>query len=398
MGDDWVQKSNRSKLKTVASKTVSLILAKNMLQLRRYSTPNNSAIASRFSQILQEKLQNDPSLRNKLNEQEKLEFELKFSHQLNYLKLETLLKYNKHSKQLATEKPWSGTESGHNTSLRMILDLKPKPKQRNLKDGIRLLNAKELSFDYKEAKESPESVVKKHDDNFREMYKERLLGPAMLINPNSPTTTLNMANTMSSAKINATINLATGRFNDENMAKVRGKPLSREHLANATDTNYFVNQMLNKQDVLPPWVENQQNLNSDISNFRKNLDTLLVTHCKLHGITDRDQLKSIFVSKHKNYCIEKIKLINKSIRDYNLQSPSPSFHKMKLLVDEELENCIARTYDHLPRLVEEATKNVVYTNTNQGFLSLFDEQKVVAQRPVEKVHMWASFKQMFKEL
>ncbi|EGV62052.1 hypothetical protein CANTEDRAFT_108198 [Yamadazyma tenuis ATCC 10573] len=371
-----------------------------MLRLVRFNSTKietQSALADRFSQILEEKLKNDPVISNKLSHQEKLKFESQYSKHLNYLKSENLLNHNKHAKQIANERPWDGTESTKNVNLRMIIDSTPKPKPtRHLKAGARILSAREISSEYKETKSLPNAAD--NEDNFRELYKERLLGPTMLVNPNSPHTTLNMVNTLASAQINSKIDLTTGRFNDVNMEKVRGKPLTRDHLANATDTNYFINQILNKQDVLPPWIENQQNVNLEIENFRNNIDKSLVNYCKLSGIPEKSELRSIFRSKQLHYCTHKVKLINASIRDYNLQSPSSSFHKIKLNAVEELDGCIDRNYDTLPDNIKELSQNVVYSNTKQGLLSLFDEQKAVKQRRVEKLQFWSSFKKMFREI
>lgn len=272
----------------------------------------------------------------------------------------------------------------------MTLLPKPKPSVQ-LKTPKRILTAKELSSEYKETK-----TIEK-DDNFREMYKERLLGPSMLINSNN-LTVLNLANTMASAKINAKIDLKTGKFSDENMEKVRGKPLKREHLANSTDTNYFINEMLNKQEVLPPWVENQQNLNNDIRNFQNKLDRLLINYCKHNGIPSKEKLFVDFKAKQLNYVTERVKLLNKGIRDYNLQAPSSNFHKLKLDPISELESCLDRNYNDLDELVKQNDSNISYSNTKQGFLSLFDEQKVVSQRPIQKINLWHAFKDMFKEL
>lgn len=328
---------------------------------------------------------------SKLNETEAAKFKDQFESQLHYLKLEKLLKHNKHAREIVNSKPWSGSESVKDSSLRMLVDSAPKPKPSIAhKTPKRILTAREMSSEYKETK------TIERDDNFREMYKERLLGPSMLLNTNNPLTTLNLANTMASAKINAKIDLKTGKFNDENMDKVRGKPLKREHLANATDTSYFINEMLNKQEVLPPWVENQQNLNSDIRKFQQNLDRLLINYCKFNGIPSRGKLLDEFESKQLNYVIEKVKLLNKSVRDYNLQAPSSNFHKLKLDPGAELRGSLDRVYDDLPELVKQ--DNIVYSSTKQGFLSLFDEQKVVNQRPVPKLNVWNSFKDMFKEL
>ena len=66
------------------------------------------------------------------------------------------------------------------------------------------------------------------------------------------------------------------------MQKVRGKPLEKQHLVNCTDSNYFMNQVLNKQEVLPPWIESQQSLNRNIAQFRENLVEMWSKSKQLH--------------------------------------------------------------------------------------------------------------------
>lgn len=378
---------------------------------------STDALTARFTQLLQDQIESNPNLINKLNEESK--YSQKYSPQLTYLKLEPLLKFNKHGKDLASSRPWTGQETNSDANLRMLVDSLPKPKKIQ-HQGKRLLNAKETSLDYKVNKDAPYepngitnefqkqvnsvSGTTNHNDQMRELYKEKLLGPSVLINSASPSVTLGLANSLADHKINSSIDPKTGRFyNDTNMEKVRGKPLSKDHLANSNDTLYFVTRLFNDQEVLPPWIENQKLLQHDLQGFRNNLTQMFVKFCKDNDYQKftKPQLLLKFKERYISYANEKVKAINHSIRDYNLQAPSSNLHKSKLLVDEEFKSCVDRNYYQLPELIKqfgEKRKLIPIANTKQGFASLFDKSKVVSQRPVEKVNVWSSFKQMFSEL
>ncbi|CAH6718377.1 hypothetical protein CLIB1444_01S05380 [[Candida] jaroonii] len=362
-----------------------------MKSIRRFQS--NSALTNRFNEILENKLSLDPRIKEiEAKVTEEKQFNNKYANQLGYLKSEKLLRHNQHGKEIANATPWTGTESTKDASLRMILDSKPKPKKtKNV--GKRLVMAKEISNEYKDTK-----TIDKDSDDFKQLYQERFVGPNMLLNTANPNVTLNLVNTIASSKINSKINLQTGLFDDENMKNVRGKPLNKELLSNSTNSAYFVNEILNKQQVLPPWVETQQELNSDINLFRNSMKISLVKWVKKNEIIPKNRLTDIFIGLNKPYAIERIKQINEKVRDYNLQSPSSNFHKFKLNVDEELIQVVDQCYDQLPELVKDNEYQTVISNTQQGFLSLFDNSKVVAQRPVTPINFWSSFKQMFKEV
>lgn len=298
-------------------------------------------------------------------------FKSQHQAQMALLERESLLNGNKHAKSIAdtvAKPPWRGSESQLDVHNRMILDLMPPPKPVNNHNRImsppkdpktRMINARESSIDYK--------TGAREQDNFRELYKERLLGPSMLINSNSPTATMGLAQTMADVRINSTINRKTGKFDSPLMDSVRGKPLDPKHLANATDTNYFVNQILNKQEVLPPWIETQQTLEREITLFRERLDELWTKHmlAQLNPGSNSKQdvlararplskaaYDDLFASKQMPYVNEKIRHINSSIRNYNLMCPSPHIHKFKLVPDLEIRNLFKRSVENLEGSVE----------------------------------------------
>ena len=359
--------------------------------IRRLSTKSEgSAIAARFEQILDEQLHhttgNTQQVKNDV--QKAYDLEANSNNPLNpthndlrhfpytpqtfdldsavkarlYIRSENLLQHNKHARDIFNAEPWTGKESMHDSNLRMLVDSKPPPKRRS---GAQKVNAaKESSLDYRLQRDHPQ------EPSFKEMYTEKLLGPSMLVN----TSSVDLVNSVASAKINASINQSTGQFDNPTMSSVRGKPLDREHLRNCTDNNYFMNQILNKQKVLPPWVENQKSLESETTMLRKDLDKMwfkwFLTSSpvalqlidtkpvnELIGLADR--IASIKYSlTHLNaldlaYLDERFKVVNQGIRTYNLQSPSSSFHRFKLVKELEIQRSFQRSVERFPETIAE---------------------------------------------
>lgn len=411
---------------------------------------DNSALVQRFTEILESKLSEispsfiskDPQLTklyNKYSSDPDKQFKATYQKELSHLKNESLLNRNRHAKDIAdtvTNKPWDGTESVHDVNLRMLLDLKPPPikyKKTIITPPMsfkeRIENAKESSLDYKIGN------TKKEEDKFRELYKEKLLGPSAFLNSSSPHTLIGMANTLADAKINASINHDTGQFHDtSDMSSVRGKPLDREHLRNCTDSNYFMNHILQKQEILHPWIDSQQSIDRQTIDFRKNMDgewfkalfyNLKPTSVSRDSVLDKiekisgnppNHYDNEFHSRQLPYIVEKTKSLNNLIRDYNLQSPSSSIHKFKLRPEVELRNLYDRTVSTLrtqalawyenEKTAKERLSNLK-NNKSESMFGLFDNGggggssnsangTGARQRVPEKLHLWRSIKEMFK--
>ncbi|CUM62603.1 uncharacterized protein PRCAT00000156001 [Priceomyces carsonii] len=406
---------------------------------------DNSALVERFNQILDEKLSATSLTINKSPEfqeiikkynseqQKNVSYRQRNQPRLSMLKNESALSYNRHARELADPaltRPWSGSESVHDANLRMLVDLQPKAKVVNLSverkpkisSAQRIGNAREDYLDYK--------INKKKDDNFKEMYKEKLLGFSMLLDVSSPHTAIGMATTLADTRINAQINQRTGTFDHKSMENVRGKPLSKEHLANCMDSNYFMNQILTKQEVLPPWIESQQGINREINGFRKVLDNIwyksffqlidIEKYSKEEILAqfstiDKSSLYDLLtLNVQRPYLQEKLKLVNNSIRSYNLQSPSSSLHKFKLDLDKEIGSLFDRAISNLNYRINEIfrareeRKTSLFQHKGTSMFDLFSNYSArgssigtgdsVPQRKFDKVDLWSSFKQMFKEI
>lgn len=407
-----------------------------------------SALAERFLQMLEEKL-SQPQQKSLVDENPELkklydkyatelqkddQFKRLHAAQMALLERENLLNGNRHAKGIAdtVSKPaWAGSESAADASNRMLLDLLPPAKPVNGHSRLftppkdpraRMAAAREGSLDYKTG--ITESQNSKPDDNFRELYRERLMGPSMFVNSNSPTATMGLAQTMADVRINATINRQTGKFDSPDMGSVRGKPLDPKHLANATDSNYFVNQILNKQEVLPPWIENQQSLDKEIKRFRGDLESIWTKRAMAEldpGSSSMESLRSgahrlsllpfddAFAATHMAYVSEKVRLLNSQIRSYNLMCPSSSLHKFKLVGDQEMRNLFRRAMDNLPQAVDAwyakaARAREVRERMNlRSMFLLFDTAPAASASPPQEapsdpkpVHFWKSIKEMLR--
>ena len=116
-----------------------------------------------------------------------------------------------------------------------------------------------------------------------------------------------------------------------------------------------------------------------------------------------------FHTRETPYVHEKIKVINKSIRDYNLQSPSSSSHKFKLLPDKEIKGLHGRIIVHLREGVlkwyekEEKAKARsqvrLELSDSSGFLDLFGSLRggsmTGKDKNGEKMGIWKAMKEMF---
>lgn len=426
--------------------------------LRRYSGPpklanEGSALAERFEQLLESKIAAHSPSSSIIDEDPKLAaiyrkyqpendaFQQKYQKELLYAKSEPLLKHNKHARAMA-QSPWTGSETQVDSVRRMLEDAAPKPMKVSRSNSRRIFTppvdartrielAKEASLDYKVTGSLGEKSTE--EDKFRELYRERLLGPSMFLDASSPSSTVGLVDSLADARINAAIDRKTGKFESPEMLHVRGKPLDRQHLANSTDTNYFMNEILSKQEILPPWIESQQTITASIKGFRKDLDRswfrVIFDHLKLkHRNSKLDILASLAVEQsffdlkstnhnfETRYLDEKVKHINSAIRDYNLQCPLSNLHKMKILPEREVSDLYHRIVGSLSEMIEkwytdnETAKTDLGLNKDAGggtLLGLFDGRggggqggearppSAILQRPTEKLELWKSFKEMF---
>lgn len=269
---------------------------------------------------------------------------------------------DKQTRYLAMSKPWTGNETPNEITTRLKKEAikKPKPMKRSVRSN-RLNDAKEGALNYRLDRYDKEkkSEKEKKDQEWREMYKERLLGPTMLISD----TFTGVDNTIKSLA-DQKIMEAQRRGDFKNIH--RGKPLKKDFTSEGEfidRTEYHLNKILKSQDAIPPWIEKQGSVTSEIQHFRDELDRKwalkavslirerheneaneeeLIEIAEQYARGKRvlnnseweNELKEVFLSF-------KIEKLNSSIRSYNLQSPIAS---QRLYLDEnkELKECYKR--------------------------------------------------------
>jgi stress response protein YsnF len=187
------------------------------------------------------------------------------------------------TRDIATADPWTGTESVHDISLRMLNDAhKPlrfkgarttgvaPPPPRSIDTGrkprgglgTRLANARDRSGIYSSLKDS-EISEEERQQRFQEL-KDRFSPNARSIVPGTIQGLASLAN----ERIEDAI--ARGQF--KNLP--RGKVIERDYNASnpfLDTTEYFMNKMIQKQDIVPPWIEKQQELVATANKFRSRL-------------------------------------------------------------------------------------------------------------------------------
>ncbi|ODV98526.1 hypothetical protein PACTADRAFT_48268 [Pachysolen tannophilus NRRL Y-2460] len=332
-------------------------------------------------------MESDPNLQKIISNLEQASFDQKYQREIGVSKIKSYV--NKHSRDLALHQPWSGKESQQDSTLRMLID-KHKPLSITKKNGDSLItpklpnrerinHAREKSLDYLLSKhEIKEKTPKAQDDKWREQYKERLLGPEMFI-PTSFSNTVNAYKAVADQRIDE----AKRRGDFENLPN-RGKPFKKDsHSSSAyiDRTEYHLNNILKRQDIVPPWIEKQSSVEVVIRNFRDSLDkdwlkrgiNLICEKYPNKSLQDQSKIIEQFAiaesqdngaklrDKHwedqqLSYLNLKIQSLNDTIRGYNLQAPLAS-QKMYLTVERELKNMYKRI--NRPEVLNDALKNHV---------------------------------------
>ncbi|OAG12293.1 uncharacterized protein CC84DRAFT_1171044 [Paraphaeosphaeria sporulosa] len=205
-------------------------------------------------------------------------------HRNAFTEMELPSTASRHTRDLATAGAWTGTESIHDASLRMLNDahkplkgptggragsIVPLPRtvdtgrRSNAGQGVRLANARDRSGLYASLKDS-DIDEQERQKRFQEM-KDRFSPHARAVVPG----TIQGLTALANERIENAI--ARGQF--KNLPN-RGKEVERDYNASSpfiNTTEYFLNKMIQRQDIVPPWIEAQQELTAVASKFRTRL-------------------------------------------------------------------------------------------------------------------------------
>lgn len=188
----------------------------------------------------------------------------------------------RHTRDLAAAQPWTGSESMADATNRMLQDAhKPlrvkggsrgpgirgpgkvdtgRPSNAPNK-GVRLANAKEKTSFYATTKD--DSMTEEERAKYRQELKERFSSSGRV----APATIQGL-----SALANQRIEDAVARGQFRNLP--RGQKIERDHNASnpfLDTTEYFMNKIIQRQEIVPPWIEKQQEIVATSTRFRGQL-------------------------------------------------------------------------------------------------------------------------------
>ncbi|PYI04999.1 hypothetical protein BO78DRAFT_388061 [Aspergillus sclerotiicarbonarius CBS 121057] len=184
------------------------------------------------------------------------------------------------TRDIAGAQPWTGTENTHDITLRMLDDSKkrirtpykiPQPQPVDMrispksKDsaGMRLANAKERTATY--TLSQTQGVSDEEREAMRREMRERFSPGARPM----PATLQGLT-----ALANERIEDAMARGQFHKIKRGKGVNTETDYRANSPfidTTEYFMNKMIQKQEIVPPWIEKQQELAKEVDRFRSRL-------------------------------------------------------------------------------------------------------------------------------
>lgn len=190
------------------------------------------------------------------------------------------------TRAVATARPWTGVEVVEDTALRMLTDAHkplrtagtsriptpgtPSPsidlrmkKASQKSQGQRLANARDRTSAY--ALSQDPHLSENERGQMQKQLKERFTPGASPM----PATLQGLA-----ALANERIEDAIARGQFKNVPRGKGKNIERDYTASSPfldTTEYFMNKIIQKQEIVPPWIEKQQELVKSASVFRNRL-------------------------------------------------------------------------------------------------------------------------------
>lgn len=190
------------------------------------------------------------------------------------------------TRDVATAQPWTGIETAEDAALRMLTDAHkplrttgnpriPIPQGPSMgvdmrmkkavqkSQGQRLANARDRTSVYAL---SQDPTLSEHEkEQMRKQLKERFTSGARSM----PGTVQGLA-----ALANDRIEDAIARGQFKNIPRGKGKNIERDYTASSPfldTTEYFMNKIIQKQEIVPPWIEKQQELTRAAAVFRTRL-------------------------------------------------------------------------------------------------------------------------------
>ncbi|CAI7638402.1 unnamed protein product [Penicillium discolor] len=182
------------------------------------------------------------------------------------------------TRENAAAPKWTGTERVEDTTLRMLddaskpirmpykipnpvnLKLTPKPKKSR---GERIAEAKERTSTYT-LSQAPGFSEEEREDMRREMREQ--------LTPGAHSMPISISGLSSLANERIEDAIARGQF--KKIRRGKGVNTKTDHNASSAfidTTEYFMNKIIQQQEIVPPWIEKQQQLGSELNRFRERL-------------------------------------------------------------------------------------------------------------------------------
>ena len=310
------------------------------------------------------------------------------------------------TQDIAGATPWTGTEEVSDITLRMLDDARPKPirapykipqptkpvdlrikPKRKVSPGVRIAEAKEQTNIYNMSR-SP-GLTDRERENFRQEMRERFSSDARPM----PVSLQGFAS-LANERIEDSI--AQGHF--ANIKRGKGVNTQTDHNANSAfmdTTEYLMNKMIQKQDLVPPWIEKQQELVKEVDRFRQRLRADWRRHAAM-TIASRGGSLAEQMNRARGYAAAEARLVERTNIEKGLQDtattttePTTESPNAETLETQSPDaDTDSGPIPHLPPLrdpqylaIERPYHEVTVKNLNALARSYNLQAPVVAQRP-----------------
>ncbi|KAF8425978.1 hypothetical protein EV426DRAFT_530958 [Tirmania nivea] len=275
----------------------------------------------------------------------------------------------KGTRDIAMAKPWAGEESCEDAVLRMLVDahkplrgdlakrprtssvgdskdLRPAPKVNRI-PPLRLAHARDVSNEYALAKNLGLSDEERQQQT--NVFRERFAPTGR------PIASIHALTSLADQRIEEA--RARGQFKD----LPRGKPLERDHNADSpfvNTTEYLLNRIIKKQEIVPPWIEKQQDLIRARDVFRTRLRVEWKRHAARVIASQGGSLEEQVVRAERYAAVEKvIQVPSETARDSRkdaqvpptLSSPEPFRDSNWLETERSYHNLAVENLNNLTR-------------------------------------------------
>lgn len=229
------------------------------------------------------------------------------------------------TRENAAAPKWTGIERVEDTTLRMLddaskpirmpykipnpvnLKLTPKPRKSR---GERIAEAKERTSTYT-LSQAPGFSEEEREDMRREMREQ--------LTPGAHSMPISISGLSSLANERIEDAIARGQF--KKIRRGKGVNTKTDHNASSAfidTTEYFMNKIIQQQEIVPPWIEKQQQLGSELNRFRERLRADWRRHAAML-ISSKGGSLDVQMKRAKAYAAAEARLADKAKLEASLQ-------------------------------------------------------------------------------